>query len=377
MQPTGTSRANSTHDFHTPTTDKSLPKPPIDTSSAKSQDQSPLFGVIPGEIRNRIFDLALTAYPGKQEPFEKSVYYCRPGFRYADMKIDTALLRTCRRAYGEARLVPRENYEHVEWRVREHWPSEQDARRYRRRTKPGFWARIYPWVTSLHLFPDQYELENQGWRNFLQSPLWKLKLWTTLQDLKLTIRHCDWHPFWLEEGPLALDAKQKDMALPKKYRQATDEFEIDSWGSQFELFHALKRFELELETVEQRRKELDDIVVRAADWRFPLKHGKELVLNPAKTKKTGWHGVRNRKCISPRTPATLPRKGKIDRDLTSPAATAETEESFNIPNDPIEAKANLIKDGIDFIAWDGEPEVLDENCLTYYVVSLIYEAQPV
>lgn len=64
----------------------SLALPPIDTSNANPQKQSPLVGRISAEIRNHIFDLALTAYPSKQEPFKEGAYHCRPGFRYADVK---------------------------------------------------------------------------------------------------------------------------------------------------------------------------------------------------------------------------------------------------------------------------------------------------
>lgn len=65
----------------------SLALPPIDTSNANPQKQSSLVGRISAEIRNHIFDLALTAYPSKQEPFEEGAYHCRPEFRYADVKI--------------------------------------------------------------------------------------------------------------------------------------------------------------------------------------------------------------------------------------------------------------------------------------------------
>ena len=83
----------------TDTNNSSLTLPPIDTSNANSQKQSPLVGRISAEIRNHILDLALTTHPSKQEPFEEGAYHCRPGFRYTDVKFDTALLRTCRRIY--------------------------------------------------------------------------------------------------------------------------------------------------------------------------------------------------------------------------------------------------------------------------------------
>ena len=60
----------------------------------------------------------------------------------------------------------------------------------------------------------------------------------------------------------------------------------------------------------------------------------------------------------------------IARVLTKSAATG-----IHLPSDPKEAKQRLVKDSVDFTVWDGEPEILDEDCLTYYVVSLTYEAQ--
>lgn len=48
----------------------------------------------------------------------------------------------------------------------------------------------------------------------------------------------------------------------------------------------------------------------------------------------------------------------------------------HVPNDPVEAKERLVKDGVDFTVPDGEPEITGKDCLTYYVVTLTYEAQP-
>ena len=64
------------------------------------------------------------------------------------------------------------------------------------------------------------------------------------------------------------------------------------------------------------------------------------------------------------------------KNLTSSAASAEPYDELGL-NDPQEAKNRLVKDGVDFIVWDGEPEFLDEDCLMFYVVSLTYEAQRV
>lgn len=327
---------------------------PMNTSDANPQEESPLFARIPGEIRDHIFDLALTAYSGKQEPFAKNSYSYRPGFRYADQKIDTALLRTCRRIYQEARLVPSQNYEHVEWHER--GPSVVQARRFARD------GGLCPWLTSLHMFTQQFWLEDSSWLHKARS----LARRQNLRHLKITIRHSDWW-WWESSAPLALDAKQKGKPSATMHCTAADRFHAQSWGHHFSFFKGLKTFELELETVEGKRKELDEIVIRAADWRFRLGDGNILVLNPARTKRTGWQGLNLRKCFDP---LDQPCAKADARSLTKPTASG-----LRAPSDPKEAKERLVKDGVDFTVWDGEPEILGDNCLTYYVVSLTYEAQ--
>ena len=49
----------------------------------------------------------------------------------------------------------------------------------------------------------------------------------------------------------------------------------------------------------------------------------------------------------------------------------------HVPNDPVKAKERLVKDGVDFRIPDGEAEITGsaEECLTYYVVTLFYEAR--
>ena len=265
-----------------PTSNIGLPSSaaPIDTSNANPQNECPLFRRIPGELRNEIFRLALTAYSGKQVPYDNTSCRCRPGFRYADVRIDTALLRTCRLVYGEARLVPQQNYVHVQWRDDLH--SDPYAARSGRYI-PGGIKALHPWLSSLHLFTLQYLLESKSLAESGHS---------RIRNLKMTIRHCDWTP-WVDYGTLMLDAKQEGPAEAKNNRKASDDFDEKSWGRQFLSFKRLKTFELELETLEERRNELDGIAERAKLWRFPLRHGNVLALNPAKNKKTAWRGKQN------------------------------------------------------------------------------------
>ena len=286
---------------------------PIDTSNANPQTESPLFNRIPGEIRDHIFDLALTAYSGKQEPFEKNAYYYRPGFRYADQRIDIALLCTCRQIYQEACQVPAQNYERVEWHEPDRGPSAPLASRFARA------GTNCPWLKSLDLFTQQFWLENSSWRNAARNIA--QRRYPNLQHLRISIRHSDWW-WWETSAPLVLDAKQKgNHGKPSAMRHsiASDGFHALSWGQQLSFFKGLKTLELELETVEGKRKELDEIVIRAADWRFPLADDNFLVLNPTRTRRTGWHGLKislNCKCILA-TESTTHKTDRFDADETN------------------------------------------------------------
>ena len=157
-------------------------------------------------------------------------------------------------------------------------------------------------MTSLHLFADQDYFESMGWDiRPWDPPVLELK---DLRSLKITIRYFDWRSF--ENGcPLQLDASQEPLKVRRTRSTAPAGLQKKHWGRQFLLFKGLKKLELELETVEENREELDEIVTQAADWRIPLQHRNVFVMNPARTKKTGWHGVRNREYLPP---ATLPRK---------------------------------------------------------------------
>ena len=73
---------------------------------------------------------------------------------------------------------------------------------------------------------------------------------------------------------------------------ASEPFGHRSWGNQTRYFKNLQELQLELETLGRKKHELDTIVARAAEWEFPLKDGNVLVLNPAKTTRTGWVGYK-------------------------------------------------------------------------------------
>ena len=113
----------------------------------------------------------------------------------------------------------------------------------------------------------------------------------------------------------------------------------------------LEIFELELETVEGKKHELNAIVERAYGWRFPLPDGerkRELVAKKEKTTRKGWWGER----------------------------LADVE-AGHWEGDPDDAKKRLEAEGVDFRVEDGEEEILTEDRMTYYVVTIRYEARDI
>ena len=84
----------------------SLASPP-----SNLQLQSPLFSILPGEIRNDIFELALMQDEDRAESYPEDSYWYRPGFS-GPLKGSSALLRTCRLAYKEGQKV---FLRHLEW----------------------------------------------------------------------------------------------------------------------------------------------------------------------------------------------------------------------------------------------------------------------
>ena len=262
--------------------------------TTSTQENCPLFSRIPGEIRDRIFQFAVTEHAFKEKEYEKNAHYYRPGFRFADQKIDTALLLTCRRIYQETRHLPSSNHVQVEWCHRA--PPEKQGRR-----RISVLAQNSPDMKdlkSLHLFTQQYWLE--GW---IRVPGMIAKKMPYLQYLKITLRHGDWWN-WEGSAPLKLDPKQSGTADPDHYTRPEDPFHPVSWGYQMRKLINLKLLELELETVEGKRMELDDIVRRAQGWRFPSSDNHALIMNPKETKRTGRIGLKLCKSI-PRPPACL------------------------------------------------------------------------
>ena len=267
------------------------------------QTASPLFTVLPAEIRNEIFHYALLSFSDLTCPYTPHSYYYRPGYTHA-RTIATNLLLTCRRIYLETHLLPLTINEHVIWATeRSRWPP--NVHTYSYLIDGRMKASQRSTIQYIHLFAQQFWLEDwkDQWLSFTQS-------WPDgfPPRLKITIRHTDWWYNLLgERWPLALDPKKKSRARAGEWVGEDDPFEAGSWGSRFQHLKGLQIFELELETVEDKKAELDAVVAKAPTWKFPLGGDENtlLIMDPEATEKSSWVGSRHFKGLN--APRVEPR----------------------------------------------------------------------
>ena len=257
------------------------------------QIASPLFSKLPAEIRNHIFYYALLVYPDSEHPYSKHSFWYRPGYTHA-RAITVNLLLTCRRVYLETDLLPVVHNEHVVWGVEKSRvpPGSTNYLLHDRHMKLSQRNA----VRHVHLFTQQFWLEDwkNQWLAFTTS-------WPEggPEKIKITIRHTDWWYNLLgENSPLALDPKRKGRARVGDWVPDDQPFESGSWGSRFVNLAGLKEFEMELETVEAKRNELDTIVERAQSWKFPLGNSNVLVMEGESTQKTFWTGSKHFKGLN-------------------------------------------------------------------------------
>ena len=331
--------------------------------SVNLQSQSAIFSHIPAEIRNQIFSLALTADDDKEKPYTPYSYYYRPGYLYSH-KIHTNLLLTCRRIYLEARLLPLSIHEHTGWFFRgplglsqKFLPVEKNKRTDIRRTYEECLKKDQlSAICKVHLFTQQFWLEDtwgdkRGWPFFTQK-------WSDLTHIKITVRHTDWW-YWESAAPLAMDAKRAGRAKPNDWIDVSNPFEAGSWGAAFRNFQALKKFVLELETIERKKNELDKIVPHASNWQFMLGNGNVMALNESETKRNGWVGSRY---FSGKPEPPRSRRWGRGPQQDHPSASSENSARTSL------AVAGVIFDEL------SEPvaSLAPNEVLTYYVVTLTW-----
>ena len=308
------------------------------------QIASPLFSLLPAEIRQHIFQYALLSHKDLSKPYSRHSFWYRPGYTHA-RTIAINLLLTCRRIYLETDLLPLTQNEHTVWGVES--------------------SRVPPFTSSyllngsmnlsqrnaiqyVHFFMQQFWLED--WRNrwLAYSQSWPEGC---PPRLRITIRHTDWWYNLLgENSPLALDPKRKGRAKVADWVGEDKPFEPGSWGQRFEYMKGLEIFELELETLETKRGELDVIIGRTPTWRFPLGDGRVLFLDEKATVRDAWTGSKHFKGIN--VPSVQPGL-QLRQGSTASFSGLSKKRVNSLPDEEL-----------------GPGDMLD-----YYVVTLIWRAR--
>ncbi|PPQ70105.1 hypothetical protein CVT25_005610 [Psilocybe cyanescens] len=236
-----------------------VPRPPIPSPSPthsliskiegpfNPQSSSPLFSTIPPEIRNKIFSFALYSYDNKSRPYPDGTYFSRPGYRY-HQGISTALLEACKRIYTETHDLPISQNEHVFWCSSSRGPPGRSFC-----DKPsGYFERFTveqrAAVVQVHLFTQLFWLEGSAFDNFCNIQDIHLRY------LKITVRHADWW-HWESNKPLLLRHE---------------------WMDKLKLLLKLGTLDVELETMERDKDQMEAIVKNLFQRQIPVAYSRTL-----------------------------------------------------------------------------------------------------
>ncbi|KAM0321728.1 hypothetical protein ACHAQA_009967 [Verticillium albo-atrum] len=237
---------------------------------AAAQDDSPLYSVLPGEVRNQIFTFALTDYedPNPERQYNTTTCFTRPSY-FAPRKTDSQLLRTCRAIYKECWHLPFTLKEQM------YWITSDD------RAPPEFRTaglELTNWlkkiaelqgedkveVDRLRVFAQMYKLEEGGMERLLKTPFFQPR------SITLTIRHTDWW-FWEDDNPLRFQGawiKSACAVLPNSVRE----------------------IRIELESLQRKQNQVDDIATQMTQrWFFKRPDGAVLYADGV-TEVSRWTG---------------------------------------------------------------------------------------
>jgi hypothetical protein len=283
--------------------------PPIPQISAdpSAQTDSPLFSTIPAEIRQRIYTFTLHAFDDPSKPFNLQHHHYRPGHEYGP-KYDLRLLQTCKRIYHEARLLPVSlnevtiylyrgplsnlpAYSQYDWRARYRILNEDQ--RDVVHTVQIFARQCYLESNADLLIPGSTQL---GYKQLREVGLVTSNSMIAKRII-LTFRRSDW---WSWESP---PMSNDQLGICPWRRGRTDwkqmeaeplggppQGEWEGWGGQFRYVRGLETLEIEFETVETKKRQLERVVRRAKYWRFPLDDDRVLAWT-GNVKESTWVGA--------------------------------------------------------------------------------------
>ncbi|KAK7532538.1 hypothetical protein BKA81DRAFT_409914 [Phyllosticta paracitricarpa] len=192
----------------------------LDLSHAHHQQQSPLWSKLPAEIRNQIFELAVSQHLDSSRPYPDDSFYRRPGYTHA-FRVCTALLQTCRLAWAETRSIPMRSATIPIWESSARGPSARlrphgiTSRSFSPRSSALTAANVRD-LQHVHFFPQLYYFESHDFARLFASPRFQPR------RITITIRHTDW---WWWENDEDLHVRSVNLTLPAVTEELVIEFE--------------------------------------------------------------------------------------------------------------------------------------------------------
>ncbi|KAH7077534.1 hypothetical protein BKA63DRAFT_466730 [Paraphoma chrysanthemicola] len=205
------------------------------------QPQSPLFNVLPGEIRNEIFAYALMQYEDDAAAYPEDSYWYRPGFS-GPRKASSALLQTCKAVYAEGQKV---FLRELEWAF---WFDRGPDGRSGNSACLKFFNDLTPQAAQslekVRFFTQMYWLEGgSNLRRIFKAPQFRPS------ELTITIRYSDWW-YWESNSPLRMN---------------------EEWLRAFVGSPGLRTLRVEYETLSWKKAEMMRIVERNKKWKLPVR----------------------------------------------------------------------------------------------------------
>jgi hypothetical protein len=244
------------------------------------QIHSPLYSILPPEIRHLIFHFVFLPYQDTSTPgvpFDSAGY--RPETAFPVIQA-VALLRTCQLVYLETYTLPASLRTFVSWKLvwAPRCPYERSVgpRFHRIRKEDQSSAR------RLHIYAQQCRLEGvRSWSqtaldydSIILPPNPLQSIGTHIRDLTITIRYTDFY-WWENDQPLQMNSRVQYGA---------------EWRAGFESFPNLETFTFELEMLYRRKQELDALANDVKRWRIALQDGRELSTDGQLLKHHTWMG---------------------------------------------------------------------------------------
>lgn len=219
----------------------------ITPSNSAPQSASPLFSVLPSEIRNLIFEYAIcqTRDPSRRRPTKSNIY--RPGHTHRT-HLSTELLRTCRLIYYETHAIPLQSATHHIYHFLR-YGDENDIN-----TSENVDHYLYHMSSQqgAYLYHLHYTMSHVGVSQFLKYTRHAHLQW---KKITWTVRVSFWSAPFIDPKSISIDLLS--VALPSTCQEVN--LELEALEEDLQERRSLERHAKDLRMVRVRRKDRESL----------------------------------------------------------------------------------------------------------------------